>query len=378
VTNTLSRLGSSDFARRDLRVAALPWVIARVLVLGSLWLARFLEDKLGPIHHARAPSAGLFIYDGSWYRGIAEHGYAGVPREGLRFFPLYPLLGRWLGVVFFDHTAAALVVLANGAALLLVALVHRLVLRETNDPRIAARAAWFTAVFPVALSLVLAYAEPLMMVGAVGMFLALRGRRWGWAAALGLVTGLARPVGILLMVPAAVEAARGWRECRGRERASRLAAVLSPGIGMAAYLTWVGFVYGNPFDPFNVQSRHDLRGVSVDPITHVVNSVRDMVNGDRFGAGLHLVWLVVFLALVVVIARHLPASYTAYAAITLLVAMTASNISSFDRYVFSSFPFVIGVALLTTRSDAERAVGAVAAGGLVAYSVLAFFALYVP
>jgi hypothetical protein len=378
VTGVVPRLRSSELVRRDLPAAATPWIVSRVLVFASLWMARFFDDKLGPIRHAHAPSDGLFIYDGSWYRGIAEHGYAGVPREGLRFFPLYPLLGRWLGVVFLDHTAAALVVLANGAALVLVMLVHRLVLRETNDPRIAARAAWFTAVFPAALSLVLSYAEPLMMVAAVGMFLALRQKRWWTAAALGLVAGLARPVGVLLMVPAAVEAAREWRHAGRRERLSRLATVVSPGAGMAAYLSWVGFVYGHPFDPFDVQSRNDLRGASIDPITHLYNSVRDLVNGDRFGAGLHLVWIVVFAALLVVIARRLPASYAAYALVTLLLALTASNISSFDRYVFSTFPFAIGVALFTTRTDVDRVAGAVAAGGMVAYSTLAFFALYVP
>lgn len=374
----LARIRSTELVHSDLRAAALPWAVSRALVLGSLWLARFLDDKLAPARHARSTAAGLFIYDGGWYRDIAQHGYAALPREGLRFFPLYPLLGRWLGVVFLDHTAAALVVLANGAALALVALVHRLVLRETQDRRVAARAAWYAAVFPAALSLALAYAEPLMMLAAVGMFLALRSRRWLPAAALGVVAGLTRPVGVLLMVPAVVEAARGWRDTGGRERAARLGAVVAPGVGMAAYLAWVGAVYGDPLDPFNVQSRHDLRGASVDPITHVVDSVRDLVHGVRFGTSMHLVWLAVFLLLLVVVARRLPASYAAYAAATLVLGMTASNISSFDRYVFSTFPFVIGVALLTERHDADRVAGAVAAAGLVAYSVLAFFALYVP
>ena len=378
MTALFTRVGSTAFVRRDLRAAAVPWVLARVLVLGSLWLSRFLDDKLLPRHHGGDPSAGLFVYDGGWYRGIAEHGYAALPKEGLRFFPLYPLLGRWLGTVFFDHTAAALVFLSSAAALVLGALVHRLVLRETGDPRVATRSAWFVAVFPAALSLVLAYAEPLMLVAAVGIFLALRSRRWLPAAALGVIAGLARPVGILLLVPAAVEAARGWRAAGGRERAGRIAAVAAPGVGMAMYLGWVWAVYDDPFAPFNVQSRHDLRGASIDPITHLVNSVHDLVHGDRFGAGLHLVWLAVFAALLVVIARKMAASYTAYAAATLLLATTASNISSFERYVFVAFPFVIAVAFVTERTDVDRVVGALAAGGLIAYSVLAFFQLYVP
>ena len=378
MSKTWPQVSRSDFVRRDLRAAALPWVVARVLVLGSLWFSRFLDDRLVPRRHDGAPGLGLFIYDGSWYRDLAEHGYAAYPKEGLRFFPLYPLLGRWLGAVFGDHVGVALVVIVSLSALVLSALVHRLVLRETGDEQLAARAAWFVAVFPAALSFVLAYAEPLMMVAAVGMFLALRSERWVSAAALGVIAGLTRPVGLLLMVPAAIEAARAWRAASARQRASRAAAVASPAIGTAIYLAWVGIEYDDPLLPFSVQSRKDLRGGSVDPITHVVNSVSDLFDGDRFGAGLHLVWLAVFIGLLVVMARRLPVSYTAYGAGTLVLAMTASNISSFERYAFSTFVFAIAVAFVTTRAEVSRAVNALAAGGLVTYAVLSFFRLYVP
>jgi hypothetical protein len=375
---TIRQVASTEFVRRDLRVAAPPWVVARVLVVGTLSLSRFVADKLPALQRAHAPSAGLFVYDGGWYRHIAEHGYAALPREGLRFFPLYPLLGRWLGWLFFDHTAVALVVVSNAAALLLAALLHRLVLRETGDAGAASRAAWFVAVLPPALCLVLAYAEPLMMVAAVGMFLALRSRRWLPAAVLGFAAGFTRPLGLLLIVPAAIEAARAWRGAGSGDRARCVAAVAAPAIGTAVYLAWVGAVFGDPLVPFSIQSRNDLRGGSVDPVTHVVNSISDLIHGDRFSAGLHLVWLPVFIAIVVLVARRLPSSYTAYAAATLLLAMTSTNISSFERYVFSAFPFVIGVAIATKRDDANRMIGALAAGGLVAYSLLAFYQLYVP
>jgi hypothetical protein len=110
----------------------------------------------------------------------------------------------------------------------------------------------------------------------------------------------------------------------------------------------------------------------------VVNAVGDVLDGDRFGAGLHLLWIAVFVGLLVVVARKLPASYTAYGAVTLLLALTASNISSFDRYAFSTFVFVIGVAVATTRADVDRVVIALSAAGMVIYAVVANFRLYVP
>ena len=121
-----------------------------------------------------------------------------------------------------------------------------------------------------------------------------------------------------------------------------------------------------------------FEAASTDPITHIVDTIGDVFDGDRFGAGLHLVWIAAFAVLVVVLARRLPASYAAYAGAALVLGITASNFSSFERYVWSTFPFAVAVAFVTVQADVRRVVIALGAVGLFAYSVLAFFALYVP
>jgi hypothetical protein len=90
------------------------------------------------------------------------------------------------------------------------------------------------------------------------------------------------------------------------------------------------------------------------------------------------VWLAIFIALIVVLARKLPSSYAFYAGASVLLAITADNISSFERYVFSTLPIAIAVAFLTNRDDVHRIVSVLAAGGMVAYSVLVFYEAYVP
>jgi len=82
--------------------------------------------------------------------------------------------------------------------------------------------------------------------------------------------------------------------------------------------------------------------------------------------------------LVVVLAKRLPASYAAYAATAVVLALTARNLDSFERYAMSTFPLIIAIALLTSRRDVDRTVNAAMAGGMVAYSMLAFFGTYVP
>ena len=367
-----------EFVRRDLRVAVVPWALARVLVVGSLALTRFGVDH---IEGARRPvqlGQGLFAWDAAFYREIAEHGYGAVHSETLRFFPLVPLLSRWLGFVFIGNEAAALVVVANGSALLFGALVFRLTRLETGDARAATRAAWFAAVFPPAVALVLGYAEATFMLLSVAMFLGLRTRRFGWAVPFGLLAGLTRPVGVLLAVPAAIEAGRTWRGASLRDRAARVGSVLAGPVGSGLYLLWVRYAYGDAWLPLSIQNNRAHRGGFVDPFTRTYDGISDLVHGDRFGSGLHILWLAVFVVLIVVLLQRLPASYGWYAIAMVVVNLAARNLDSFERYAMSAFPLVLAVALLTERPDVERPVLALSAAGLVGYSVLAFLGVYVP
>ena len=367
-----------EFVRRDLRAAAVPWALARVLVVGSLALARFAVDH---IEHAVRPvqlGQGLFAWDAAFYREIAEHGYGSVHSETLRFFPLVPLASRWLGVVFLGNDAAALIVVANVSALLFGALVYRLTRLETGNPHTATRAAWFAAIFPPAMALVLGYAEATFMLLSVAMFLALRTRRFGWAIPFGVLAGLTRPVGVLLAVPAAIEAARTWRGSTLRDRAARVGAVLAGPVGSGLYLLWVRYAYGDAFLPLSIQNNRAHRGGFVDPFTRFYDGVTDLVHGDRFGSGLHILWLAVFVVLIVVLLRRLPSSYGWYAAAMVLVNLSARNLDSFERYAMSAFPLVLAVALVTDRPDIERPVLVASAAGLVGYSILGFLGVYVP
>jgi hypothetical protein len=116
----------------------------------------------------------------------------------------------------------------------------------------------------------------------------------------------------------------------------------------------------------------------VDPVTRLVRAAGDLVHGDRFGSGLHLVWALVFLALLVVVARRLPASYTWFSAATLLVALSADNLDSLERYALGAFPLLLALALVTRRPQVERAVLVASGAGLVAYAVLACTGVTVP
>lgn len=371
------RVSLRNFTKDDVGPAFVPWLVARALVLAALGLARYLFIEIGHGPRPHALALGLFTRDAAFYRDIAEAGYDSVGRAGLRFFPLVPVTARGLGTVLAGHDDIALLLIANLSALVFGALLHRLVLRETGDAALARRAVWFGSLLPPALVLVLGYAEATFLVFAVGMFLMLRREQWGWAALLGVGAGLCRPVGIILVVPAAVEAARAWKSADLTNRFYRLLAVAGPVAGTAVFLTWVNATRGGWLLPFRIQQDPKLRGGFSDPITSLLEAASDL-GGDRVGSGLHLIWAFIFVALIVVIARRLPSSYTAYAIAAVLLALTAQNLDSFERYGVTTFPIVIGAALVTQRRNVEAAALMLAGGAMVGYGTLVFLGLYIP
>ena len=366
--------------RRDVAAALPGWLVARVVVLGALVVAHVIAAKIDSrlAGYAGRLGRGLLAWDGRWYLDIARDGYAALPDESVRFFPLYPLLGRALSPVLGGHTGAALLAISNLSALALGALVHRLCLTETADAALARRAAWLVALVPPFFVMVMGYSEPVALALAVWCFLALRRRAWGWAAVAGLLAGFVRPVGILLVVPAVIEAARGLRTASGRERAQRALAVVSPAVGTAAFLAWVAVRFDDVLLPFRVQNRAHLRGGFSDPVSTFVRSTARLLEGQLGTNGIHLPWIVLVVALAVVACRRWPAAYCAYAAVSVLVALCARNWGSFERYGFGAFPVVLALASLTARPWAERAAIAVCTAGLACYAVVGLLLYYVP
>jgi hypothetical protein len=239
--------------------------------------------------------------------------------------------------------------------------------------RLVRRSVWFSALLPPAICLVIGYAEALLLLFAVSAFLAMRAQRWEWVAVFGLLAGLCRPVGLLLAVPVAIEVVRTWRGATTRGRVGGMAALVSPLVGTGIFLAWVGATRGDALLPLRVQQNPTLRGGFEDPVSALVDAAHRGV-----GSALHVVWAFIFIVLLVVIARRLPVTYTAYAAAALVVGLTAHNLDSFERYGLSTFPFIIGAGLVTERREVATAALTLSAAAMLGYSTLVFLGLSVP
>jgi hypothetical protein len=355
---------------RVARSVLVPYVGSRIIVLGALATIRHIITTA----HLAVPIEthnGLLAWDAAFYRDIAGHGYDGVAAEGLRFFPLFPMLSRavsWLPGV---SAGFAVVFVANVSALALGFAIYALVMQERHDADLARRAVWLVYLAPPAFVLVMGYAEPLFMTLAAIALIGMRSRRWWLAAIAGLLAGLTRPVGVLLGVPATVE---GWKH---RDVKAVVPAV-APAVGLIGYLAWAEHRTHDFWYPLRAQQDPVRRGQWVDPVRAVAHNVHELFAGDHVSAGVHAVSAIVFVALLVVLARRWPLSFTLYAGVALVVALSSRNLDSLERYGLAALPFVLGGADVIAAPETERAVMCLAGAGLVAASMLAFTGVIVP
>jgi hypothetical protein len=371
-------------AGRPVAAVLLPWAVARVIVLAALAFSHLVVSRTHPGRAGVVARVhqGLLGWDAGWYEGIAKHGYAALGRESLRFFPAVPLGARFLGAFPGVGAGPALIVLANVSALVATALLFVLVRRETGDERQARRSAWLLSLAPPAFVLVMGYAEATLLALSVGCFLALRPARgrhpaWWWAAGTAFLAALTRPIGVLLVLPIALEAVRWWdRERRGR-RTALVGALLAPVAGLATFLGWVGATFGDVFLPLRLQQASSRHGGVADPFTTLYHDARGALH-HHFGTALHVPWVFVVVGLLVVCWWRWPASYGLFATAVVLVAVSGTNLDSFERYSLSAFPLVLAAGTLTGSTRVERTVLTLSAAGLAGYSLLAFLNLSVP
>ncbi len=95
-------------------------------------------------------------------------------------------------------------------------------------------------------------------------------------------------------------------------------------------------------------------------------------------AAVHLVTAAVSIGLLVVVARRLPASYGVFTGLTMLVALSAENLDSLERYALGAFPLLIAAGLVLRRPVAARLVIAASTVGLVATTTGVFLGRWVP
>jgi hypothetical protein len=351
-----------------LRAVLAPFLLTRgALLLVGLLASRLLISGLtlqrgNLVYHAPGP-APLEIWarwDSEWYLLIAEHGYHSeawfrdLPvgydaADATGFFPAYPLLIRALGSSGVPTLPAA-VLLANGALLLALAFLWDLVRRDFGED--AARGAcWAILVFPTSFFLSAVYAESLLLLGVVGALRAARADR-PWSAGLwGALAALARPTGILVVLPLCDDLLLR-APAPARFRVSRLGALALPPAALGSYMLYCRAAFGS-FAPFLARQER-WRGPLFLPWRAFERYLESPHVHDAHHSSIDLAVAVLLVASIPFLFLRLRRSWAVWAAAAILLPL-GSTLWSFSRFAATVFPFHVLAGGVWARSRAALA-----------------------
>jgi hypothetical protein len=182
---------------------------------------------------------------------------------------------------------------------------------------------------------------------------------------------------VLLALAVVAELVRWWPRLGRGERGAGIAAVAAPFVGLVAFLAWAKHTVHDWWAPFRVQLQTSHHGGLSDPFATLYHDASGVLH-HHVGTALHVPWVLLALAMLIVCWRRLPAPYTLFAAAVLAVAVAGTNLDSFERYTLGAFPLTLAAAVLLTGPRLERTVLTLLSAGLAGYSLLAFLNIYVP
>ncbi|HEV2750001.1 MAG TPA: mannosyltransferase family protein [Gemmatimonadales bacterium] len=305
-------------------------------------------------------------WDTDFYNQIATGGYRWDPsvflHQNVVFFPLYPLLMRWVGALLGGHPLLAGTIISLAAFAGAIALLYRLAALELGEDK-----AWpvilLVATYPYALFYSVVYTESLFLFLTVGAFYAMRRRYLVLAALSGFAAGLTRPNGFWLALPLLWMAASAPppppSEAPDRSDRRRIAAMLvalAPVVGTAVFSAYLYARFGDALAWVHGQAAWGTpllgRGPAPDPV-RTAEDLRVKVSevlvyiGD-IAAFFWAAWSIV------PVARRLGLAYGIWIAINIFPPVAAHLFISVGRFTAVLFPLFFWIALVVPRPRVVR------------------------
>jgi hypothetical protein len=346
------------------------FALSRLLSLGVGALAASYLPQAVPAGDPLEPPGFLNYWahwDGAWYSQIATEGYGERAPTSTAFFPLYPMLVR-LGSALGGGPASWGVMISLVATLVASFFLYRIA-EKLYDSRAARAATLALAFFPTAFFLNALYTEALFLALSAGaVWAALVRRNLLLAGVLGALAAATRNLGVILLLPLLFE----WLGHRREFGLRGLAGLALVPAGLLGYVTFLWARFGDPFLFVHQQDEYWGRELT-NPSTTIGNAWQAAREGARYlldpealflstsaspaleaSNTINFVFLVLFLALLVVGFAVLPPGLSLYAfGILLLPVLTPTPsfpLMSVPRLLLGAFPILVVLGYLLSRS----------------------------
>lgn len=380
--------GKEGSWRRIALQAAGLWLVTRLILVLFTGFAAALAPNLGRVDHRSLSPRALALlwqrWDALWYLRIAEHGYTSA--QSTAFFPLYPLVIRFVTTMIGPHWLAAALLASNLGALGAFVGLGLLAARETAAGDAVPETLKVFAAYPLAFFLAAPYSEGIFLALAILGLLAMRQGRWRIATICAGLALLTRPTGIILLPPLLYEygrqhewwhvacwRSRFWRDHKHmRSIAGAAGIVACVAVALGLYMLYLAHQFGDPLLFLHAEQQfwHHMPVVGTlhRPLTHAGASPAPAASTSTIHGTPAPSWsyelarslvdlapLVIFGVLTLVAARRLPVAYTLYMVCLLALILASPRpdrlgyFVSAGRYLLAAIPIFLMLARWAQR-----------------------------
>lgn len=209
------------------------FAMSRALIAFAAWGSNIVLAKGKAYRHPSDFFDLFYRWDSHWYMSIVKTGYHWTPglHSNVSFFPLYPMLIKAAALASLDARIAGFLI--SNVCLLAAAIFLFQLVRLEYDRTVAMRAVSFFLICPVSFFFSMVYTESIFVLLAIAAFYYARRGRWTVVGILGVLLTAARVVGILMIVPLAVEYfAQCWLRIKAQAPAGGVPATSCNGLGL--------------------------------------------------------------------------------------------------------------------------------------------------
>jgi Gpi18-like mannosyltransferase len=280
-------------------------------------------------------------WDGGHFLGIAQYGFS--QKFQYAFFPLYPLVIRFVNEITHNYLVAAILISVISAYIGLQ-LLYKLIILEF-DKKFGERVILSLLFFPTSFYFLTAYSEGLFFLLSICAFYFFKTKKilissvFISLACMTRLSGLAVALGLMIEVIVAPGInKKNWY------------ILLSP-IGFLIYCFYLYSQTGDPFY-FIYAEGHWQRSLSI-PVLGFWETIKNLsvsgFIGTHINAFIDLLFAVFGVGLGIRAFRFLPISYCIYFIISILFPLFTPTLSSMPRFLLPIFPIFILVANIKNK-----------------------------
>lgn len=269
-------------------------------------------------------------WDGGHYFDIAQMGYFG-PNE-YAFFPLYPALVKFAGILTFGNTLLGGLLISNIFFLIFLHVFYKLT-AKLHGKKTALAATITVLTFPTTFFAVALYSEGLFLLIIALFFDQLSQKKYMYSALLVGLASLTRLVGITLALSLALELIHGFSWSL-KKSINTVLIIIVACLPFLSYCTYLFNMFKDPFYFLAVQSSWHRQ--LTNPAQTVYGYISTVHRNKPFNDNLDVFLTLFFIVVLILGRKKISLPLWVFSALAILIPASTGTLTSMPRYLLAS------------------------------------------